>query len=89
MNRGKRAQTIRETLFLSLGKRCVLCHAVEELTFDCIVPTGDNHHRMSSLGRAYYYRQMAVCGNLQVLCATCNRKKSDNIMPRYVAVRGT
>lgn len=79
---------MRKALMLALGEVCSVCETKENLTFDCIVPTGHQHHRMSSVARAYYYQGQFRMGNLQVLCATCNRKKSDNPQPRYVIRRG-
>lgn len=47
------------------GGRCCICGANEELEFDHIIPI--------SKGGATTFR------NLQLLCHSCNSKKSDNI----------
>ena len=47
------------------GGKCVLCGSNENIEFDHIVPF--------SKGGANTYR------NIQILCESCNRKKSDNI----------
>lgn len=69
---------------LALGNRCVICGRTECLTFDCIRPMGHSHHCMNGNQRLrFYYRQWRA-GNLQVLCAECNTRKSNGPMPPYV-----
>jgi hypothetical protein len=64
-----------------LGPKCGWCGTTEDLTFDCIVPTGDDHHRGSTDQRMrFYLYQHYEHGNVQVLCAPCNGKKGDVIM---------
>jgi hypothetical protein len=76
----------RDELFAALGRRCVICRVENNLTFDCIKPTGGKHHKMSSAARIGYYWKQARLGNLQVLCHECNSRKGAREMPRYVAV---
>ncbi len=74
------ARKARVDLLALLGPVCGWCGATENLTFDCIVPTGDGHHRGSTDQRMCYYRyQHFEFGNVQVLCASCNAKKGDSI----------
>jgi 5-methylcytosine-specific restriction endonuclease McrA len=76
----------RATWLAILGGRCAWCGRTDKLTFDCIKPTGDEHHRMSSKQRMGYYIGQARRGNLQVLCEDCNRRKSDGAQPAYVSL---
>jgi hypothetical protein len=66
-----------------LGGRCLWCGTRENLTFDCIVATGDAHHRMSSVQRMCYYNRQFRLGNLQVLCHYCNSAKAARDQERY------
>jgi hypothetical protein len=70
-----------------LGKRCVHCGATDGLTFDCIKPKGQFHHKMSSARRISFYFLQARQGNLQVLCFDCNVVKSNKPNPVYVVVQ--
>lgn len=72
-----------------LGGKCKHCGATNCLTLDCIVPTGDAHHRMSQEVRITYYMRQAQKGNLQVLCSECNSRKGNRPQPRYQPVRHT
>jgi 5-methylcytosine-specific restriction endonuclease McrA len=78
------ARRARVRLLLILGNRCVHCGATNCLTFDCIRPTGDAHHRMSTDQRMCYYHKQSRAGNLQILCADCNTKKSARENPAYI-----
>jgi len=69
------ARTARINLLLKLGMVCKSCGAEDKLTFDCIYPTGDAHHRMDTSQRMSYYHRQEREGNLQVLCAGCNAVK--------------
>lgn len=69
---------------LVLGGKCVFCGLTSNLTFDCIRPTGDGHHRLSSVARVTYYREQMRRGNLQLLCAGCNSRKGARPQPAYV-----
>lgn len=73
----------RERIMQILGKRCRRCGVDFCLTFDCIKPTGDGHHRLSSVARMTYYREQFRRGNLQVLCSSCNSKKGATAEARY------
>lgn len=71
------ARSKREELFLLLGGCCRECGCGDELTFDCIEPQGDWHHRIGFTWRMSYYRQQHVAGNLQLLCVSCNSRKGN------------
>jgi 5-methylcytosine-specific restriction endonuclease McrA len=73
----------RFSLLQVLGGRCQHCGTTDNLTFDCIRPTGDLHHRMSSVQRMSYYIHEARKGNVQVLCFDCNIRKSNLTQQRY------
>lgn len=72
-----------------LGPFCAHCGSVNCLTFDCIRPTGDAHHRLSSVARMTYYVRQFNAGNLQVLCSACNTRKGGGSAVRYKAVNST
>ena len=72
-----KAQRDRLTLLAALGGKCAACGTKENLTFDCIAPRGDHHHRLSSAARVRFYWNEARRGNVQVLCFNCNVRKSD------------
>jgi hypothetical protein len=76
----------RLRMMFILGGKCVFCPATECLTFDCIKPTGDRHHRMSSVQRMSYYREQMRRGNLQILCHTCNTRKGAKEQPAIIPV---
>ena len=78
------ARRARVRLLIVLGNRCVHCGATSCLTFDCIKPMGDAHHRMSTDQRMCYYHKQARAGNLQILCADCNTRKSARENPAYI-----
>lgn len=46
------------------------------LELDCILPQGDEHHRMSTDQRATFYRRQDAEGNLQLLCSKCHSEKT-------------
>lgn len=74
------ARRTREKLIALLGGKCVWCGAVENLSFDCILPQGPDHHRrMDWSGRMSFYRAQNDSGNLQILCVSCNSKKGDSV----------
>lgn len=77
------AQASREKLIRILGGRCKWCGLTTNLTFDCIVPTGGAHHKLSSVRRVTYYKREMAKGNVQLLCHSCNSKKGASIQPRY------
>ena len=59
------SQSVKDKVWNRDGGKCVLCGSNENIEFDHIVPF--------SKGGANTYR------NIQILCESCNRKKSDNI----------
>lgn len=71
----------RSLVFFCLERRCVLCGALEELTFDMIQPDGSkgHHSRMSSCARASHYWKEFLKSNIQILCVKCNSRKKDKI----------
>lgn len=70
------ARQARFRLLFLLGGECRECGSVEDLTFDCIEPRGDSHHRLDTASRMSFYHKEHKAGNLQVLCMACNVKKS-------------
>ena len=74
------ARKARAALMAELGGRCVWCNDTEELTFDCIMPRGDGHHRGSTDQRMCFYRkEHREHRNVQVLCHRCNSRKADSV----------
>ena len=71
------AKRERERLFSILGRHCTACGATDRLTFDCIEPMGDTHHRGNAPARICFYRRQMQAGNVQVLCEHCNALKND------------
>jgi len=71
------ARGVRETLLKLLGPVCVGCGATDNLEFDCIKPMGHEHHKIGFTWRMSFYRQQHAAGNLQVLCQSCNARKSN------------
>jgi hypothetical protein len=61
----KISQSVKDKVWNRDGGKCVLCGSNENIEFDHIVPF--------SKGGANTYR------NIQILCESCNRRKSDNI----------
>lgn len=74
----KWARQKRFELMFKLGGHCVHCGTEDELTFDCIHPCGDAHHRMDTSHRMSFYVRQHREKNLQILCKKCNTKKSVN-----------
>jgi 5-methylcytosine-specific restriction endonuclease McrA len=79
----QKAETLRDALFLILGKHCVHCGSRSNLTFDIKIPESVdlplNHHRKFSwYRRMKFYRTQMLKGNLQVLCSSCNTKKRNS-----------
>ena len=73
-----RARSVRHQLFDLLGKRCKHCGTDKDLTFDCITPQGHKHHAHDTDRRMRFYCAQFLDGNLQVLCGSCNARKSDD-----------
>lgn len=76
------ARIAREKLFDELGRKCALCGTTENLTFDCIVPQGDRHHKIEWSARISFYRRQHRDNNIQILCSVCNYGKSIGEHPR-------
>jgi hypothetical protein len=75
------ARVARQRLMMLLGNSCALCGRPDTLTFDCIVPQGDNHHRMDTSARMSFYHRQHQVGNVQLLCELCQSIKStDDIL---------
>lgn len=75
------ARRERDRLIDLLGSRCALCGSKRRnlLTFDCIVPQGDSHHKIEWSWRISFYRQQLQHGNLQLACESCNSAKSNRV----------
>lgn len=71
-------------LIAQLGAKCSACGATSSLELDCIVPRGDDHHRLEMSMRATFYRREARAGNLQVLCERCNAAKGAGTMQQLI-----
>lgn len=70
------AKRAYKNLMAILGNRCNYCCVETNLQFDCIIPQGDRHHRMNTIGRIQFYRKQHFhFGNVQVLCEKCNARK--------------
>jgi hypothetical protein len=67
----------RQLMIAAMGGACAACGSTEALTFDCIAPRGDSHHRGNAVERMTFYRREARAGNIQVLCDKCNALKGD------------
>ncbi len=80
------AKKKRAHLMQILGPFCKSCGTVNCLTFDCIRPMGDAHHRLSSVARMTFYVRQFNAGNLQVLCSACNTRKGAGTVCRYARV---
>ena len=78
------ARRERVRLMTILKPVCVLCGTTECLTFDCIKPMGDAHHKGSTDQRMTFYRRQFRAGNLQVLCSSCNSAKQAKEMQPYL-----
>lgn len=76
----------RQWLLSALGPVCVKCGGTQCLTFDCRVPTGDEHHKLNPANRMTFYVREACRGNLQVLCSDCNSRKGAKLEPKYTPV---
>ncbi len=75
----------RENMRSELGNECAHCAATSVLEFDCIIPTGDAHHKLDSASRHSFYRAQQKAGNLQLLCQPCHSEKSKGEHPRALA----
>lgn len=73
------ARKARQKLIAELGGSCAQCGTKDNLVFDCIFPTGHDHHSKDTSARMSYYRREHACGNLQLLCAKHNNLKGDAI----------
>lgn len=69
------AKARREQLMQELGPVCRQCGSTENLSFDCIIPQGDRHHRMDTSARMSFYNHQHRHGNVQILCLSCNSIK--------------
>lgn len=70
------ARRKRYELKETLGNKCAKCGKKKNLEFDCIIPQGDEHHRMDTSHRMSFYRNQYANNNLQLLCGVCNRLKA-------------
>ncbi len=65
----------RYALMVQLGGVCVRCGADDQLQFDHVNGTPIVLERTSQHRRLSHYRELAARGEIQLLCASCNRKK--------------
>lgn len=72
------ARAARQVILNLLGGECVSCGTIHNLTLDCILPMGLDHHKLDTSARIAWYRQQLQEGNLQILCRRCNAIKSDS-----------
>lgn len=71
------ARKARRALIAQLGGVCVACGTAEDLELDCIIPRGDEHHRLDTSARISFYRREAFAhSNVQLLCSRCHAFKS-------------
>jgi hypothetical protein len=67
-------------LLMVLGFCCKKCghegNKKNPLTFDCIEPRGDEHHKYDTSHRMCFYWREHRAGNVQILCSICNSKKA-------------
>jgi hypothetical protein len=71
------AKRARVNLMDLLGGKCAHCGTRSRLTFDCIIPQGDKHHKFDTSRRMSFYRQQHFnFGNVQILCEKHQAKKS-------------
>ena len=83
------ARRERARMTLALGGSCAACSNPENLTFDCISPRGDSHHRKDSAARVSFYRREMRAGNLQILCEDCNSMKGNMHPDQWLHVMKT
>jgi len=74
------AKTARARMKLILGNCCASCGSTTSLEFDCLIPCGDRHHRMTAPARVSFYRAQMRAGNVQLLCNECNSLKGDLVL---------
>jgi len=77
------AKRRRAELMELLGGKCHWCGESDptKLTFDCIEPTGHDHHAGSTDQRmCFYLRQHRERDNIQILCFGCNGLKGSAIL---------
>jgi 5-methylcytosine-specific restriction endonuclease McrA len=70
------AKRRRTEQIAELGGCCAVCGTKDELQRDCIVPQGDEHHRMSTDARTSFYNRQMKWGNVQLLCPSCHATKT-------------
>lgn len=73
-----RARKSRTELLFALGGKCARCPRADCLEFDCVLPQGPQHHHMPAPERMRFYWRQHCRGNLQVLCATCHLRKTQD-----------
>jgi len=76
------ARDARQQMIKRLGGACEHCQAIHNLTLDVVNPVRNKaHHRMDASARMSFYNQQAKKNNLQLLCRSCNSRKSDRRKP--------
>ena len=66
----------------ALGGHCRFCSESVTLEFDCIVPMGNDHHKVGSMARISFYERLHLYSNVQLLCPRHHREKSKDDMER-------
>jgi 5-methylcytosine-specific restriction endonuclease McrA len=74
------ARKRRELLIRLCGGCCVKCGSQEQLTFDCITPQGQGHHKLDTSHRMSFYFREFHLNNIQLLCHSCNAVKGITII---------
>lgn len=86
-------ELIRRHFFLILGCKCDICGRVADINgkyiddngmprrmeFDHIVPNGIHRREVGTSERSWEWFTAYELGNLQILCKTCNTRKSDKV----------
>lgn len=73
-----------------LGGKCEMAYTGKcrgQLTFDCIIPQGDAHHKGSTDQRMAFYVKQIRLNNIQLLCEKHNAQKKAREMGLFVRER--
>lgn len=66
---------IRQHFFKLLGRHCAYCGGTEKLELDHILPNEKHRHDSGTSERIWEWFYAYDAGNLQILCAKCNKEK--------------
>lgn len=70
---------VRKHLFRLLGHACVHCGSINNLELDHIIPNGYQRNKVGTSKRVFEWIESYDKENLQLLCAKCNKVKSDKL----------